>query len=73
MAVLHPSAQQILEAFPGDQLLPRLLIRDRDGIHGDASRRKVKAQGTEPVRTGREMPMQNACVERVTGTIRREA
>lgn len=65
------TAQQIVEAFPGDTA-PRFLIHDRDGIYGDAFRRKVKAMGIRAVQTGRKMPMMNAYCERVIGTIRRE-
>lgn len=35
----HPTAewtaQQIVEAFPGDGTIPKFLVRDRDGIYGD--------------------------------------
>ena len=65
------TTQQIVEAFPNDTA-PRFLIHDRDGIYGDAFRRKVKAMGIQPVRTGRKMPKQNAFCERVIGSIRRE-
>ena len=34
----HPTAewtaQQVVEAFPGDALVPRYLLRDRDSIYG---------------------------------------
>ena len=44
----HPTAawtaQQIVEAFP-ESNAPRYLIRDRDGIYGNAFREKLKAMG----------------------------
>ena len=42
---------QIVEAFPGDTA-PRFLIHDRDGIYGDAFRRKLKAMSIQAVRIG---------------------
>ncbi len=72
----NPSAEwtghQVIEAFPGDQPLPRFLIHDQDGIYGEAFQRKVRALRIQPVRTGRKKPQMNAYVERVIGTIRRE-
>ena len=47
----HPTvkwtAQQLVEAFPGDGWIPRFLQRDRDGVFGWAFGRKVKALGIE--------------------------
>ena len=41
----HPTArwtaQQVVEAFPGDGCEPRYLLRDRDGIYGDYFRHRV--------------------------------
>jgi len=67
----HPTAawtaQQIREAFPGDDAEPRYLLRDRDGAYGDEFRRVVRAMLTAP-----QSPWQNAYPERVIGSIRRE-
>ncbi len=72
----HPTAewtsQQLVEAFPGDGWIPRFLQRDRDGIYGWAFRRKVKALGIEELISAPRSPWQNAYVERLIGSIRRE-
>ena len=72
----HPTAewtaQQLVEAFPGDKETPRFLIRDRDGIYGETFQRTLEAVGIEQVVTGPRMPRMNAYVERVIGTLRRE-
>lgn len=66
------TAQQIIEAFPGDALVPRYLVRDRDGIYGTLFRRRVKNMGIEQIITSRKSPWQNPYAERVIGSIRRE-
>lgn len=72
----HPTAewtaQQVVEAFPGHRWMPRFLQRDRDGIYGWAFRRKVTALGIEELVSAPRSPWQNAYVERVIGSIRRE-
>lgn len=65
------TAQQITEAFPFDEA-PRFLIRDRDGIYGDAFRNRVRNMGIEEVVTAPRSPWQNPYAERVIGSIRRE-
>ena len=71
----HPAAewtaQQIIEAFPWDTP-PRFLLRDRDSIYGDWFRRRGKSMGIEEVLTAFRSPWQNAYVERLNGSIRRE-
>ena len=70
----HPSAawtaRQLLEAFPGE--VPKLLLRDRDCIYGWEFQRMVKALGIKDIRSAPRSPWQNAFVERVIGTLRRE-
>jgi hypothetical protein len=43
----HPTAewvaQQITEAFPWDEEVPRYLIRDRDAVYGAAVTRRLRA------------------------------
>ncbi|MFT4540907.1 MAG: transposase InsO family protein [Planctomycetota bacterium] len=72
----HPTAEwtarQLVEAFPGDGWTPRFLQRDRDKIFGLAFRQKVKALGIEELISAPRSPWQNAFVERVIGTLRRE-
>jgi len=72
----HPTAtwtaQQIREAFPGDDTEPRYLLRDRDGAYGDAFRRVVRAIGIREIPTAPQSPWQNPYAERVIGSIRRE-
>ena len=71
----HPTAawtaQQLREAFPGDAVVPRYLIRDRDhtfaGIGPTAT-----GMGIHEVLTAPRSPWQNAYAERVIGSIRRE-
>jgi hypothetical protein len=72
----HPTAEwtarQLVEAFPGDEEVPRFLVRDRDAIYGDTFERQVKAMGLRQLRTAHRSPWQTAYVERVIGSIRRE-
>ncbi|MCP5115909.1 MAG: transposase family protein [bacterium] len=74
-ATAHPTAewtaQQLREAFPFDQL-PKYLLRDRDGIFGHDFRTQVKAMGIKEVLSAPPSPWQNAYVERLVGSIRRE-
>jgi len=65
------TAQQIVEAFPWDTA-PRYLLRDRDSIYGGWFRQRVKNMGIEEVVTAYHSPWQNAFVERLNGSIRRE-
>ena len=71
----HPTAewtaQHLREAFPFDQL-PRYLLRDRDGIFGEAFRRQVLAMSIHEVLSTARSPWQRAYVERVIGSLRRE-
>ena len=71
----HPTAtwlsQQVTEAFPWNTA-PRYLLRDRDASYGTNFRRRVEAMGIVEVITAPRSPWQNAYVERVIGSIRRE-
>ena len=71
----HPSAswtaQQIIEAFPEDTA-PEYMIRDRDGIYGEALRDRVQGMGIEEVLTAPQSPWQNPYAERLVGSIRLE-
>ena len=71
----HPTAQwtaqQIVEAFPFDTA-PSYLIRDGDGIYGERVTRRIESLGIDEVITAPRSPWQNAYVERVIGTLRRE-
>ncbi len=74
-ATAHPTAewtaQQIVEAFPeGDA--PRFLLRDRDGIYGNAFQQRIRNMGIEEVLIAPRSPWQNPYAERVIGSIRRE-
>lgn len=72
----HPTsewvAQQIREAFPGDGWVPRFLQRDRDCPFGWAFRRTLRSLGIEELVSAPRSPWQNAYVERLIGSIRRE-
>jgi transposase InsO family protein len=71
----HPTAEwtahQLLEAFPWDSA-PRYLLRDRDGIYGEKFREAATSLGIREVLTAPQSPWQNAYVERLIGSIRRE-
>src|SRR5271163_2091852 len=71
----HPTAawlsRQVTEAFPWDTA-PRYLLRDRDASYGSDFRSRVEAMGITEVITAPRSPWQNAYVERVNGSIRRE-
>ena len=64
-------ARQIIEAFPWDTA-PRFLMRDRDASYGPTFRNRVQAMAIEQVVTAPRSPWQNAYVERIIGSIRRE-
>jgi Integrase core domain. len=71
----HPTqvwlAHQVTEAFPWDST-PRYLLRDRDTAYGHRFRERVRVMGLEQVVTAPRSPWQNAYVERVIGSIRRD-
>jgi putative transposase len=71
----HPTAgwaaQQIIEAFPEDRA-PRFMVRDRDGIYGEAFRSRVEGMNIEEICIAPRSPWQNCFVERMIGSIRRE-
>ena len=64
-------AQQLLEAFPWDSA-PRYLLRDRDKIYGSVFCETARWMGIREVLTAPQSPWQNAYVERMIGSIRRE-
>ena len=64
------TAQQLLEAFPWNRA-PRYL-RDRDGNYGELFRKTADWMGIHEVLTAPQSPWQNASVERLIGSIRRE-
>jgi len=64
-------AGQVTEVFPWDEG-PGHLIRDRDRLFGHAYTRHVRAMGIRDHPTAPRSPWQNAYVERVIGSIRRE-
>ena len=71
----HPTAewagQQVVEAF-ADGDAPRYLVRDRDASYGDEFRCRVRSLGMNEVITAARSPWQNALVERMIGSVRRE-
>ncbi len=71
----HPSAQwtaqQIVEACAWNRT-PSYLIRDRDGIYGETFRHRVASLGVEEILIAPRSPWQNAHVERLIGSLRRE-
>jgi len=71
----HPTAQwtgqQIIEAFPWDTV-PKYLLRDRDAIYGNQFQNRVQSMGLEELLSAPRSPWQNAFVERIIGSIRRD-
>ena len=71
----HPTAgwlsRQITEAFPWETA-PRYLLRDRDTSYGRCFQDRAQVMGITEVVTAPRSPWQNAYVERVIGSIRRE-
>jgi len=71
----HPTAawlsRHVTEAFPWDTA-PRYMLRDRDGSYDAYFCNRVEAMGITEVITAPRSPWQNAYVERVIGSIRRE-
>jgi transposase InsO family protein len=71
----HPTAEwianQITQAC-GWKQAPRYLIRDRDGACGEVFIRRVRSMGIRDRPTSPRSPWQNACAERLIGSIRRE-
>ncbi len=63
--------QQLSEAFPWDTA-PSTLIRDRDGAYGQVFRQRIGAMGIRDRPTAPRSPWQNAYVERLIGSVRRE-
>ena len=70
----HPTAawtaQQLRNAFPENEA-PRYLLHDRDTVFADVAT-TTAGMNTQAVRTAPRSPWQNAYVERVIGSIRRE-
>src|SRR3954471_13720483 len=71
----HPTAEwianQITQAC-GWKQAPRYLIRDRDGAYGEVFIRRVRSMGIRDRPTSPRSPWQNACAERLIGSVRRE-
>jgi putative transposase len=65
------TARQLLEAFPWDHA-PRYLLRDRDSAYGREFSEMAKSFGIQEVLTAPQSPWQNAYLERLIGSIRRE-
>jgi hypothetical protein len=70
----HPTAawtaQQWRNAFPENEV-PRYLLHDRDSVFAHAAT-TLEGMNIQEVRTAPRSPWQNAYVERVIGSIRRE-
>jgi transposase InsO family protein len=65
------TTQQLVEAFP-DDTAPRWLLRDRDNIYDERVRRRIASLGITEVVSSPRSPWQNAYIERVIGSLRRE-
>jgi transposase InsO family protein len=71
----HPTAewvaQQIVEAYPWDETA-RYLVRDRDAVYGEVVKRRLRGLGIRDRPIAPRSPWQNAYVERLIGSARRE-
>jgi transposase InsO family protein len=71
----HPTAEwiarQVTEAC-GWESAPQYLVRDRDGVYGEAFTRRIRAMGIRDRPTAPRSPWQNGYAERLIGSIRRE-
>ncbi len=71
----HPTAertaQQVVDAFPWENA-PRYLLHDRDGSYGEPFPQTAKALQIHEVLTAPRSRWQNAYVERLIGSIRRD-
>jgi len=71
----NPSAewtsQQLVEAFPWDTT-PEYLLRDRDSTYGAFFSQRAANMSIREVITARQSPLQNAFVERLIGSVRRD-
>jgi putative transposase len=71
----HPTSQwvgqQVVEAFT-DRDVSRYLIHDRDGSYGNEFRHRVRSLGIQEILIAPRSPWQNAFVERLIDSIRRE-
>jgi len=65
------TARQLYQAFPFDSA-PRYLVRDRDGIYGDAVVQAIANMGVVDKVTSARSPWQNGYCERVVGSLKRE-
>lgn len=65
-------SRQIRIAFSGRSPAPRFLLRDRDASYGTDFTKVLTDLGIRTLRSSPQSPWQNAHVERVIGTIRRE-
>jgi len=71
----HPTAEwaahQLIDAFPWNTS-PPYLLRDRDGSYGGSFPQIIQAMQIQEVLTAPRLPWQNAYVERLIGSIRRD-
>ncbi len=72
---VHPTAEwiarEIIEAFPWEEA-PRYLLRDRDAVYGEVVKRRFRGLGIRDRPLAPRSPWQNAYVERLIGSARRE-
>jgi transposase InsO family protein len=71
----HPTAewvaQQIVEAFAWDEA-PKYLVRDRDAVYAEVVKRRLRGLGIRDRPVAPRSLWQNAYVERLIGSVRRE-
>jgi len=73
--IAHPTAEwvarQIVRAFPWEEA-PRYLVRYRDAVYGEVVKRRLRGLGICDRPIAPHSPWQNAFVERLIGSVRRE-
>jgi putative transposase len=71
----HPTAewtaQQLRHAFPWDTV-PRYILHDRDSCYGEPFHQTAQALNIQEILSAPRSPWQNAYVERLIGSIRRD-
>ena len=71
LVILSHGRRRVLHANATDHPTADL-VRDRDAIYGEKVRRQLRVMHVEDIVTAPASPWQNAYVERLIGSIRRE-
>ena len=72
MEFLNSISQRCLSIYKKILLIPKYLLRDRDGIYGKVFQNRVRGMGIEEIKIAAKSPWQNPYCERMIGSIRRD-